>query len=111
MRNVVFRSTSIPLPGFSLGGNCKGYRYVCSACGELWGGLEVAPQGRYIISCWPCERHGDTWTRGGSFLHRLAWGDYSNAKDLTQVLDNIGPELLLHEVKMRIIQVLGEKYD
>lgn len=108
MRHVVFRGTRIPLPGVSLGGNCKGYRYVCSACGELWGGLEIAEQGRYIVSTWPCEHHGDSYTRGGSFLQRIAWGDYTNARTLQNVLDAIGPELLFHEVRMRVIQILGE---
>ena len=108
MRNVVFRGESLPIGGFSLGGNCRGYRYVCTTCGELWGSVEIAESGTYIISAWPCENHGNTFNRGGSFLSRIGWGDYSAAFSLEKTLERISPELLRHEAEMRIRQILGK---
>lgn len=107
MRNLVFRGKTIPLGGYSLGGNAKGYRYVCSTCGELWGAVEIAEKGNYIVSSWPCEKHGNRFCRGGSFLSRVGWGDFSAAYSLDKTLERISPELVLHEALMAINQVIG----
>lgn len=111
MRAVVFRGKSFPLPGYSLGGSCRGYRYVCSTCGENWGKLETGSSGAggYIISARPCDLHGDSFTRGGSFLSRLLWGDYSGANTLEKALNGLSPELLLHEVNMAINHILKDE--
>lgn len=111
MRSVVFRNEVIPIGGFSLGGNCAGYTYTCAACGEQWGRVEIAPgPGKsWINSTWPCEKHGTSFNRGGSFLQRIGWGDFSGASNLQQTLERISDGLLRHEALMAINQILGSK--
>lgn len=106
MQSVVFRNARIPLGGNLLGGNAKGYVYVCSTCGEAWGRVEISGFGNYIVSSWPCENHGNTFNRGGSFLHRVSWLDFSTERNLANSLAKSSDEFLSHEMKMLINQRL-----
>lgn len=104
MQSVVFRNARIPLGGNLLGGNAKGYVYVCSKCGDAWGRMEMLGGNNYIVSAWPCENHGNAFNRGGSFLHRVSWLDYSSPRNLADSLAKSSDEFLSHEVMMLIQQ-------
>ena len=109
MQSVVFRDKSIPLGGNLLGGNARGYVYVCATCGVAWGKVEISPIGNYIISSWPCENHGNSLNRGGSFLHRVSWLDFSSERNLANALAKSSDEFLSHEVSMVLNQQLKDE--
>lgn len=108
MQSVVFRNSRIPIGGNLLGGNAKGYVYVCSSCGDAWGKVEISERGNYIISSWPCEQHGNAFNRGGSFLHRVSWLDYSSERNLSHALAACSDEFLSHEVMALINERIGK---
>jgi len=100
---MVFRGAESNIGEFRGFGLLAGIGYFCPACGELWGKLvfqERRETGRHMVSCSPCELHGDRFSPGGSFYKPLLWWEFdSNEKLLEQRL----PErLALHEALMVI---------
>jgi hypothetical protein len=105
MPKLVLRSSVIPLDGYSLGSSARGYVWVCPHCGEAWGKLEMGGVGCYITSSHPCENHGGNLGRGGSVLHRVRWGNYTNP-DTWKNVENLPLGLLRYEALMLAGEIL-----
>jgi hypothetical protein len=109
MSKLVLRSSIIDLGGYSLGSSARGYAFTCPHCGEQWGKLEMDGVGLcWIVASHPCENHGGNLGLGGSVLHRVRWGNYTNP-DTWKNVEKLPDGLLRHECLMLAQQILGEK--
>ena len=105
MPYLVLRSSRIDLTGYSLGNHAAGYTYTCPRCGEQWGKLVMEGSGCWLTSSHPCEDHGSPLGRGGSVLHRVRWGNYTNP-DTWRIIETLPLGLLRHECLMLANQIL-----
>jgi len=109
-RRLVFRDTEWDLgtPLLHANGFPRGYRYVCTGCGELWGRVELSTRGDYQILTLPCERHGTWAITGGSFLKPLLWWGFPErpVRSLESLLILLPAEIRAHELLMRANQLL-----
>lgn len=86
----------------------KGYRHVCSTCGELWGAVEVSTGGSYLVLTLPCEKHGTPFAVGGSFLKPLLWWGWPDSRHRApaRLFESLPERVMLHECLMKANQVL-----
>jgi len=96
-RRIFLRDKEIPLGGIE-GGRWRGICATCPKCGEQWARVELASWGEYIISVWPCGKHGSPWRRGGSLLKLLSWFD------AIWRLGDASQEFLIYEIDMKVNQ-------
>ena len=109
MSKLVLRSETIDLGSYSLGSSARGYAFTCPHCGDQWGRLEMGGLGFcWIVASHPFENHSSNLGRGGSVLHRVRWGNYTNPNTWKNV-EALPDGLLRHEALMLANEILTAK--